>query len=294
MTNKASLVLLFAGLWLAADAQQPDSSFYYRPYVQAEVGFDHDNWFPRVEADEYIKLVPEDPQLKRSFKGEQIGIFLPLPGPAIMAFSYFQPLRVNSRFSLAAGLLHRELFMATNAFYGDTSRIVDVFENGQGQQLALHRQYTEIYQFAVSGLQLSLPVGIRLSSDRINRLWFEGGLDLAPGLIYAIRYDSRYSTSEQEVLAPVGEEPRFSPFLSFDSDSLNEIVVRKALPGAGFAFYAGMPLSTGIRLSKSSNFLGRLQLMLSFQPMYVYRNSKYSTTVSRFSYRLSTGLRCRL
>lgn len=295
--KKSFVVFLSFVLCVLSQAQNSDSLFWKRPALQAEIGVEIQRADVEADPEMYRKSVPGDKNLSRAFS-ESKAVLMKFPGAGIYTFSYHRPYRKTPRFTTNIGLSHREALLAENSFWGDSSRVVDSYTSStSGQQILLHEFHREMYQFVVSAMQINLPVGIRISTDREKLLWFQAGFELSPGLLYAIRFNSLHMNYNQYVAAPAGETPQEPDRVSYalqHSDSVPKIDISETLPGAGFVCYAGFPLTMYLRGPRSEKFYGRFHILLTCQPMYMYRNTRHSDAVNIFSYRMGIGLRCRL
>jgi hypothetical protein len=151
--------------------------------------------------------------------------------------------------------------------------------------------YNTSYHYQVSAKRLFIPVGINISTNKTNRLWFSAGVEVAPGITFNNTFSAYYLLSKNTAIY----DPNTSTPVNANAYGTNENLDYKysdtQLKGVGFEGYLTLPLSMNIRISKKVKFLNHLNLNAALAPGFFVAANKFAGTQTNFIANASLGIR---
>jgi hypothetical protein len=251
--------------------------------------------------DDYKKISPDDELLNTSLTSYSSSAFFGEPqgfnnffAPCVKAyFDYKLFKRVNTE--LFIGIKYRSHIFSGFRFY-NTEEVFTPFVNYQNT-----KAYNEIikttdqYSFGLVGKQIFIPVGLNITTKKSRRFWFTAGLELAPGLSFAYQYRSMYWVDKSVSLLDASkiQNQNYNYQSGYTVNSEQNIYSQRIenINKLGFAFYAGVPLSVNLRLSKHVKILKNINANASISPGCYYSTSKTVTTNFAYAIAANLGLR---
>lgn len=152
--------------------------------------------------------------------------------------------------------------------------------------------YFSRYNYQISSGQFLLPIGINFTTNKTNRLWFAGGLEVCPGITHSNIFSASYSLNKTELL--MNENSSYSKYGSYSvgqSVNLESQYTHTDLKGIGFVGYMSLPFNANLRLSKKIKVLKQMNLSTSFAPSVYYASNKFVGSKSGFGINTSLGIR---
>ncbi len=126
-------------------------------------------------------------------------------------------------------------------------------------------------------------------------MWFNFGIEFAPGITFNHLYTSNYFTSVSEYLInPANNNAGYENYnYRFSNNELDYGTIKK-LNGIGFVDHITVPLSAQVRISKKIKILRHLNLVSTIAPGLYITSNKYSGLATNFTTKLILGLRYNL
>ena len=180
---------------------------------------------------------------------------------------------------------------ASRAFYYKESRdTTGIYTNTPNN--ATTYSVTKInssYSYAISALQIFVPMGINLTTDKNKHFWFAAGIEVSPGISCANEFTSRYISQKKEVLL---NSPNLVDNENFAAEQiLDTKTTKETIKGIGFVGYASLPLAVNVRVSKKIKILKNIDLNATLSPRAYYTNNRFVGSKTDLAFNTSFGLR---
>jgi hypothetical protein len=294
---KPTLSFLFLFFCLSSYAQKDSLRKFKLSAIQLEHALIGERRMPTLNVSSVKNLVPAATMLKRDLSGfnSYTGAYYFNTGIynnylAIKIYADLKTKRKNKP-ELFLGLrIGNELFSTVS--FNKKTNSVEYYTNTNQSEMLVKRSYKDTtYYFSISGKKLFIPLGLNFTSNKTNRFWVSAGIELAPHISFGHTFQELILTSTYSIVAPISvpENELYMYRSGYGSNSFKENTYR--INGMGYGFYAAVPLTLNVRLSKRIKVLKKMSASASLVPAYSYTYYKYSGANDSFNTFTFLGVR---
>ena len=184
-----------------------------------------------------------------------------------------------------------DVLASANYFKSESQTVATYFNPANNDSLLKVDVYNSSYYYQVNAKRLFIPLGINITTNKTNRLWFSAGVELSPGITFNNNFSAFYSLTRYSAIYDPATSKPVNAYSSGTYEDLDHKFSYTSLKGVGFESYMSLPLSANLRLSKKVKFLKHLNLNTSMAPGFFVVKNKFVGTQTTFIVNTSLGIR---